>query len=71
MDGSRIDLEIYDTTGQSEFKAFRDLTISYADGFLVIFSLCDKVSFEDAKKLALDCRDIQHKPVLFVGNKRV
>lgn len=71
VDGNRINLEILDTAGQKEFQAFRDVTIGYADGFLVIFSLTNRESFEEAKALARETRDNFHKPLVMAGNKKV
>ena len=71
VDGNRINLEVLDTTGQKEFQAFRDVTIGYADGFLVVFSLTDPDSFEEAKALARDTLENFNKPIVMAGNKKV
>ena len=71
VDGNRINLEILDTAGQKEFQAFRDVTIGYADGFLVIFSLTDAASFEEAKTLAQETKETFNKPIVMAGNKKV
>lgn len=45
--------------------------MGFADGFLVMFSLDDAKSFEDAKVLAVETKEAQRKPIIFVGNKKV
>ncbi len=71
VDGNNVRLEILDTAGQAEFSAFRDTAIGYADGFLVVFSIVDRGSFEEAKRLVQQVKDENKKPVLVAGNKLV
>ena len=41
-----VNLSLWDTAGQDEYKQFRPLSYDQADGFIVAFSLVDRESFE-------------------------
>ena len=65
-------LEILDTAGQEEYVAMRDQYLRSAEGFLLVFSLCSRPSFEEACELyeqILRAKDVESVPVVFVGNK--
>lgn len=44
-------LDILDTAGQEEYSAMRDQYIRSAEGFLLVFSLTSRSSFEEAKEI--------------------
>ena len=65
-------LEILDTAGQEEYTAMRDQYLRSAEGFLLVFSLCSRPSFEEAVSLyeqILRAKDADSVPVVLVGNK--
>eukprot|EP00047_Mylnosiga_fluctuans_P008879 m.9191 g.9191 ORF g.9191 m.9191 type:complete len:168 (-) comp2375_c0_seq1:54-557(-) len=69
VEGNKVSLEILDTAGQAEFHAFRNVAMGYADGFVVVYSIVDAKSFEDAKALVHEVKEVHKKPILVVGNK--
>ncbi|KAJ5069800.1 ras-like protein [Anaeramoeba ignava] len=44
-------LEIIDTAGQEEYRSIRDRYLGLGDGFLVVYSIISRSSFDDAKNL--------------------
>lgn len=68
-----VNLSLWDTAGQDEYKQFRPLSYDKADGFIVAFSLVDRVSFENVasrwiKELRAD-EKTKRAPVILVGTK--
>uniref|UniRef100_A0A8C6VEU4 Ras-related protein M-Ras n=1 Tax=Naja naja TaxID=35670 RepID=A0A8C6VEU4_NAJNA len=45
-DGQWAVLDVLDTAGQEEFSAMRDQYMRMGDGFLIVYSVTDKASFE-------------------------
>eukprot|EP00050_Salpingoeca_kvevrii_P018865 m.79480 g.79480 ORF g.79480 m.79480 type:complete len:188 (-) comp8184_c0_seq1:523-1086(-) len=71
LDGKRTNIEILDTAGQEEFSMFRDVTLSYAHGFMIVFALNDEGSWKEARELHLQCqKKYPNTPTIFVGNKK-
>ena len=77
-----VNLSLWDTAGQEEYKQFRPLSYDQADGFIVAFSLVDRESFEHVasrwiKEVRLEERGRSKKsaartgaaPVVLVGTK--
>ncbi|XP_065319788.1 ras-like protein 2 isoform X1 [Gordionus sp. m RMFG-2023] len=65
-------LDILDTAGQEEFSAMREQYMRTGDGFLLVFSLNDRNSFEEInkfRKLILRVKDTDQFPMILVGNK--
>eukprot|EP01091_Cochliopodium_minus_P005697 TRINITY_DN15599_c0_g1_i1.p1 TRINITY_DN15599_c0_g1~~TRINITY_DN15599_c0_g1_i1.p1 ORF type:complete len:193 (+),score=32.81 TRINITY_DN15599_c0_g1_i1:351-929(+) len=66
-------LEILDTSGDDNYKSLKDEQINTAQGFLIIFSITDRESFEEAKdyhERILRVKDLtSHIPCVIVGNK--
>jgi len=65
-------LNIWDTAGQEEFEALQDGYIRQADGFVLVYSITDRKTFEKIeslfiKILRVKCSD--GEPVVIVGNK--
>ncbi|XP_071211591.1 ras-related protein M-Ras-like isoform X2 [Salvelinus alpinus] len=46
IDGQWAILDVLDTAGQEEFSAMREQYMRTGDGFLIVFSVTDKASFE-------------------------
>lgn len=73
VDDTVCKLEILDTAGQEEFTALRDQWIRDSEGFIVIYSIINKLSFEQIdifinqiKRVKCDSEMI---PITMVGNK--
>jgi len=65
-------LDILDTAGQEEFSAMREQYMRSGEGFLLVFSLTDRSSFEEIYKFhkqVLRVKDRDVFPILIVGNK--
>lgn len=61
-----------DTAGQEEFSAMREQYMRSGDGFLLVFSVADKTSFNEIEKFhkqILRVKDRDEFPMLMVGNK--
>eukprot|EP00834_Sanchytrium_tribonematis_P000620 NODE_11_length_54881_cov_1.430718.p33 type:complete len:163 gc:universal NODE_11_length_54881_cov_1.430718:30928-31416(+) len=72
VDGQSCDLSIVDTAGQHEYSALRDQHLSSGDGFLLVFALNDKATFEELKQLRqriLQAKDKKKLPFVICGNK--
>ena len=64
---------IIDTAGVREFPAMRRLSISRSNGFIVVFDLSNKKTFEEAKasiREVLLHKENQPINIIMVGNKR-
>lgn len=65
-------LDILDTAGQEEFSAMREQYMRSGEGFLLVFSVTDRSSFEEIYKFhkqILRVKDRDEFPMLLVGNK--
>jgi len=65
-------LDILDTAGQEEFSAMREQYMRSGEGFLLVFSLTERQSFEEVYKFhkqVLRVKDRDEFPMLIVGNK--
>ncbi len=63
---------VLDTAGQEEFSAMREQYMRSGEGFLLVFSLTDRGSFDEVSKFhrqILRVKDREQFPVLLVGNK--
>ena len=50
IDNSTCLLDILDTAGQDEYSAMRDQYLRHGHGFLLVFSLTDRKSFDEIVK---------------------
>ncbi|XP_055342758.1 ras-like protein 2 [Paramacrobiotus metropolitanus] len=65
-------LEVLDTAGQEEFSAMREQYMRGGEGFLLVFSVTDRTSFDEIyrfHKQILRAKDRDEFPMLLVGNK--
>lgn len=71
LDNKKIVLDIIDTAGQEEFAGFRDVTLHYGDGFLIVYAVDDAISWKNAQELKgkIDRIKSDAMPVLVLGNK--
>jgi len=61
-----------DTAGQEEFSAMREQYMRSGEGFLLVYSVADKTSFNEMEKFhrqILRVKDRDEFPMLMVGNK--
>ncbi|EAS00331.2 Ras-related C3 botulinum toxin substrate 1 (Rho family, small GTP-binding Rac1)-like protein (macronuclear) [Tetrahymena thermophila SB210] len=71
IDKKTVQLGIWDTAGQEEYNRLRPLSYSNTDIFLIVFSVVDPESFDNAlKKWYPELQQVQPKSLkVFVGNK--
>eukprot|EP01115_Flamella_aegyptia_P001911 TRINITY_DN131_c0_g1_i1.p1 TRINITY_DN131_c0_g1~~TRINITY_DN131_c0_g1_i1.p1 ORF type:complete len:209 (-),score=61.90 TRINITY_DN131_c0_g1_i1:87-674(-) len=72
IDGDTCLLEILDTAGQEEFTALRDQWIRDCEGFVIIYSITSRTSFEQVsvfKEQVMRVKDADKLPIMLVGNK--
>jgi len=72
IDGEHCILEILDTAGQEEYKAMRDQYIRNGQGFLLVYSIANRRSFEELnefKDAVLRNKDCDKYPMVVIGNK--
>jgi len=65
-------LDILDTAGQEEFTALRDQWIRDCEGFVIIYSIISRISFEQVsvfKEQVMRVKDAEKLPIMLVGNK--
>lgn len=65
-------LEILDTAGQEEYSAMRDQYIRSGQGFLIVYSIANRRSFEELgefRDAILRVKDAEKFPMIIVGNK--
>ncbi|KAF9661664.1 hypothetical protein SADUNF_Sadunf19G0092200 [Salix dunnii] len=71
VDGSTVNLGLWDTAGQEDYNRLRPLSYRGADVFLLAFSLISKASYENiAKKWISELRHYAPTvPIVLVGTK--
>ncbi|RIA96963.1 ras family-domain-containing protein [Glomus cerebriforme] len=65
-------LEVLDTTGQEEYTALRDQWIRDGEGFLLVYSISSRSTFERVERfrdLITRVKDTDDIPIMLVGNK--
>ena len=68
----RINISIYDTSGQERYEAIVFNFIKKCDGVLLVYSITDEQTFNDLNKWIEKIRELQPDkkyPVVLVGNK--
>ncbi|XP_071849431.1 ras-related protein R-Ras2-like [Apostichopus japonicus] len=72
IDSTACRLDILDTAGQDEFSAMREQYMRSGEGFLLVFSLTNRTSFDEIFKYhrqILRVKDRDEFPMILVGNK--
>ncbi|XP_017775281.1 PREDICTED: ras-related protein M-Ras-like [Nicrophorus vespilloides] len=72
VDGQWCILDVLDTAGQEEFSAMREQYMRKGDGFLLVYSVTDKNSYEHIPHFhtqILRVKDRDVYPMLLVANK--
>ncbi|KAG2374359.1 hypothetical protein C9374_010929 [Naegleria lovaniensis] len=65
-------LEILDTAGQEEYQALRDDYMRKGHGFLLVFSIIERSTFDELNKFRdqiLRVKDKDKVPMVMIGNK--
>lgn len=65
-------LNILDTAGQEEYSAMRDQYMKTGQGFLLVFALTTRSTFDEVNELRnriLQAKDRDHVPIVLIGNK--
>ncbi|ETO19181.1 hypothetical protein RFI_18052 [Reticulomyxa filosa] len=66
-------LEVLDTAGQEEFSSFHDAWIRDGNGFILVFSLCDRSTLDSIsafREKILRSKDKTSFPMVVVGTKK-
>ncbi|KAH3715274.1 ras-related protein M-Ras-like [Dreissena polymorpha] len=72
IDGELCILDVLDTAGQEEFSAMREQYMRHGDGFMLVYSVTDPVTFENIQNFhgqILRVKDKDQYPMLLVANK--
>ncbi|KAM3821435.1 ras-related protein R-Ras [Vipera latastei] len=72
IDGTSTRLDILDTAGQEEFGAMREQYMRTGEGFLLVYAVNDRGSFNEIHKFhtqILRVKDRDEFPMVLVGNK--
>lgn len=72
IDDKVAHLDILDTAGQEEFSAMREQYMRTGEGFVLVFSVTDRSSFDEIPKFnsqILRVKDKEEFPMVLVGNK--
>ena len=72
FDGIEYKFKIYDTAGQERYRSISKSTIKITDGFLIVFSVANKKSFELINywyESIQEVIDIKKKVLILIGNK--
>ncbi|KAJ5070029.1 ras-like protein [Anaeramoeba ignava] len=65
-------LDLLDTAGQEEFSVIHDTHLRSGDGFIIVFSLVDRESYESVPNLISQIYKVKETdkfPIVIVGNK--
>ncbi len=73
LQGDEVQIDILDTAGQEDYPAVRDGYLKHGDGFLLVFDLTNRETFESIRnhrenvlRVKMDDKTL---PILLVGNK--
>ena len=72
IDDIQCQLEILDTAGQDDYQTMLDTWINSADGFILVYSIDNKESFESTKTRydrIMKLKEGQKVSIIVVGNK--
>jgi GTPase KRas len=65
-------LDVLDTAGQEEYSAMREQYMRTGEGFLLVYSITSRQSFEEImtfQQQILRVKDKEYFPIIVVGNK--
>lgn len=65
-------LDVLDTAGQEEYSAMREQYMRTGEGFLLVYSITSRQSFEEIltfRQQILRVKDKDYFPIIIVGNK--
>ena len=65
-------LDVLDTAGQEEYSAMREQYMRTGEGFLLVYSITSRSSFEEISTFhqqILRVKDVEGYPIIVVGNK--
>ena len=72
IEGTNYEVEILDTAGEEDYQNMMDMWISFGEGFLLVFAINDKESFNLIKskrdRILRGKHGVKY-PILLVGNK--
>lgn len=72
IDGEVAYVDVLDTAGQEEYRAMRETYMLPAEGFLLVYSINSRSSFEEITEFMeqiLRVKDAESFPVVIVANK--
>ncbi|CAF2828065.1 unnamed protein product [Rotaria sp. Silwood2] len=75
IDGRQYSLEILDTAGTEDFSAMRDLYVKNSHGFVLVYSITSRATFNDLDEFynrIINIKDAElhgQPPLVLVGNK--
>ena len=72
IEGYQCQIEILDTAGQDDYQSMLDTWISFGEGFVLVYSIDQKDSFEvlkDRYERIKRNKEDEKAPVIIVGNK--
>lgn len=72
VDGQQYMLDIMDTAGTEQFTAMRDLYMRSGEGFILVYSITSKATFDELPELRdqiIRVKDHDRCPLVLVGNK--
>lgn len=74
LQGDEVQIDILDTAGQEDYPAVRDGYLKHGDGFLLVFDLTNRETFESIKNHRENVlrvkADDQNLPIILIGNKK-
>lgn len=65
-------MDVLDTAGQEEYSAMREQYMRTGEGFLLVYSITSRQSFEEImtfQQQILRVKDKDYFPIIVVGNK--
>ena len=72
IEGYQCQIEILDTAGQDDYQSMLDTWISFGEGFVLVYSIDQKDSFDvlkDRYERIKRNKDEEKVPIIIVGNK--
>jgi len=72
LDGEEVQIDILDTAGQEDYAAIRDNYFRSGEGFLLVFSITEKESFDvldEFREQILRVKNAEDVPLILIGNK--